>query len=568
MNADRLLALYDRVSEAPNAVARLRRFVLELAVRGMLTKQNPHEEPASELLERIAIEKMRLIRAGEIKAKPLNGQTAAPIPFELPKTWEWTTLGEAFLYDAGIKRAPKELDPSFWLLELEDIEKDTGCLIARVCTNARNSKSTKSEFQEGDILYGKLRPYLNKVVVADRAGYSTTEIVAVRPIVTMNAAYCALALRRPDFVDYVTRCGQGTKMPRLRREDGITALFPLPPVEEQNRIVAKVEELMAVCDRAVKAHLSCKETRVRLTKSSLARLIAPNTDAAMFRSHALFAIDTLSTLTARAIQVKNLRQTILDLAVRGKLVKQNPADEPASELLRRIALEKARQVRVGKIKLRKLTNRARQSSQEFVTPSGWQLTNLGSIALRITDGAHKTPTYVADGIPFVSVKDFSAGQLDLSNTRFIPLSEHRDLYKRCDPRRGDILLGRIGTLGKAVLVNTDVEFSLFVSVGLIRFDHQNTDPNYLQLILNSPFVEQEFDRIKIGGGTHTNKLNLGDLHTVAIPLAPLAEQRRIVAKLDELMTLCDQLESSLLAADNCRIRLLESALRAELPDAA
>jgi type I restriction enzyme S subunit len=118
------------------------------------------------------------------------------------------------------------------------------------------------------------------------------------------------------------------------------------------------------------------------------------------------------------------------------------------------------------------------------------------------------------------------------------------LYRRCDPRRGDILIGRIGTLGKAVLVDTDVEFSLFVSVGLIRFDHQSINPVFFRLLLNSPFVETEFDRIKIGGGTHTNKLNLGDLHTVAIALPPLAEQHRIVAKVDELMALCDRLEAA------------------------
>ena len=154
-----------------------------------------------------------------------------------------------------------------------------------------------------------------------------------------------------------------------------------------------------------------------------------------------------------------------------------------------------------------------------------------------------------------------AGRLDLGNTRFIPLEEHEALYERCDPRRGDILLGRIGTLGKAVIVDTDVEFSLFVSVGLIRFDHAYIHPVFFRIVLNSPFVEAEFDRIKIGGGTHTNKLNLGDLHTVALPLPPLAEQYRIVAKVNKLMTLCNRLESNLDSANAGRRRLLESVLR-------
>ena len=253
--------------------------------------------------------------------------------------------------------------------------------------------------------------------------------------------------------------------------------------------------------------------------------------------------------------VRRLRSFVLDLAVRGKLVEQDPADEPASELLRRITTKKARQIKDAKFKPRKARSRPRQVPLDFATPRGWELVDLGSIALKITDGAHKTPTYVDHGVPFVSVKDFSSGKLDLSNTRFITHSEHQMLYKRCDPRRGDILLSRIGTIGKAVLVDTDVEFSLFVSVGLIRFDHANINPAFFQIVLKSPLVESEFDRIKVGGGTHTNKLNLGDLHTVAIPLPPLVEQHLIVIQVKKLMAVCDRLEETQTAWENTLDRL-------------
>ena len=258
--------------------------------------------------------------------------------------------------------------------------------------------------------------------------------------------------------------------------------------------------------------------------------------------------------------IARLRRFVLDLAVRGKLVAQDPADEPASALLKRIAAEKARLVKAGKVKVRKQRARERSEPLLFALPQGWVLTELGDLSLKITDGAHKTPTYVDEGVPFVSVKDFSGGKLDLTKTRFIPEAEHEVLYQRCDPRRGDILLGRIGTLGKAVLIDTDIEFSLFVSVGLIRFDDRNILPEFFRLLLNSPFVEQEFDRIKIGGGTHTNKLNLGDLHTVALPLPPLAEQRRIVAKVDELMALLDRLEAARNQREAARDRLTAASL--------
>ncbi len=269
-SAERLLALYDRVAEAPEAVPRLRRFVLDLAVRGKLVEQDPADEPASELLKRIAAEKARLVKAGAMRKKAANDPDIVETPFDLPKSWVWVSIGTAFLYDAGIKREPKALNPSLWLLELEDIEKDTGRLVSRVRSAERASKSTKSEFQPGDILYGKLRPYLNKALVADELGYSTTEIVAIRPYLPLCSEYCALALRRPDFVEYVTALGQGTKMPRLRTKDAIVAPFPLPPLAEQRRIAAKVDELMALCDRLEtnleikrKSHLRYLEALVR-----------------------------------------------------------------------------------------------------------------------------------------------------------------------------------------------------------------------------------------------------------------------------------------------------------------
>jgi type I restriction enzyme S subunit len=264
--------------------------------------------------------------------------------------------------------------------------------------------------------------------------------------------------------------------------------------------------------------------------------------------------------------IVRLRRFVLDLAMRGKLVLQDSRDEPASELLKRIRTEKARSA--GKsARGRRPEGRPCRDDFEFVLPPGWAVSTLGEVALKITDGTHQTPVYVASGIPFVSVKDFSGGKLELSNTRFITEEEHRRLYQRCDPRRGDVLIGRIGTLGRAVLVDTDQEFSLFVSVGLIRFSHANIAPEFFRCLLNSPLVEAEFDRIKIGGGTHTNKLNLGDLQTVALPIPPLAEQHRIVAKVAELMALCDELEAARTAREATRDRLTTASLaRLNIPN--
>jgi type I restriction enzyme, S subunit len=198
MNADRLLAHYEQIADAPDAIVRLRRFILDLAVRGKLVPRVACDEPASELLRQIAREKARLVKAGEIRKLPsLQPMNDSEAPYVLPVTWAWVRVGDIFDYDAGTKRDPKELEQSRWLLELEDIEKDTSRIVERLRVSDRDSQSTKSEFEIGDILYGKLRPYLNKVVVADEPGYSTTEIVAIRPFLRLCPEYCALAFRRP-----------------------------------------------------------------------------------------------------------------------------------------------------------------------------------------------------------------------------------------------------------------------------------------------------------------------------------------------------------------------------------
>ena len=348
MNADQLLTHYEQVADAPDAITHLRRFILDLAVRGKLVPQDPNDEPASKLLKRIATEKVRLMKTVRRKKNKSESNRRLAAPFRLPLSWIWAVIGDIFWYDAGIKRKAESLNQDLWLLELEDIEKNTGRLLIRVKVSNRESSSTKSEFCIGDILYGKLRPYLNKVIVADEPGYSTTEIVALRPYLPICSQYCSLALRRPDFVTYVERLGQGTKMPRLRTEDAIIAPFPLPPLAEQHRIVAKVNELMALCDQLDVEREKRETTRDRLAVASLARL--NTSDSATFREHATFALDNLYSFTTRSDQIQALRQTILDLAVRGKLVPQDPNDEPASELLKRIAVKKAQLVKAKKIK--------------------------------------------------------------------------------------------------------------------------------------------------------------------------------------------------------------------------
>jgi len=247
VNWQRIAANFDTLFTTEASIDALKQTLLQLAVMGKLVPQDPNDEPASELLNRIQAEKARLVAEGKIKKdKPLPPITEEEKPYELPQGWEWVRLGE--ITNFGVTEKPDFISDETWILDLEDIEKDTSKLLQKYRFSERNSLSTKNSFQVGDVLYGKLRPYLNKVVVADEAGVCTTEILPVRCYGPFSSNYFKFVLKSPNFINYVNVRSYGMKMPRLGTEDGRKAYFPLPPLPEQHRIVAKVDELMTLCD--------------------------------------------------------------------------------------------------------------------------------------------------------------------------------------------------------------------------------------------------------------------------------------------------------------------------------
>ena len=563
MNADRLLAHYEKISDTPDAIPSLRHFILDLAVRGKLVEQDPNDEPASELLKQIVAEKARLVKAGKSKKSKSKQVDRFNTLFELPKSWKWTTLSYLFLYDAGVKRQPKNINQKLWLLELEDIEKDSGRLLVRITASERESKSTKSEFRVGDILYGKLRPYLNKVLVADRPGYSTTEIVALRPFLRLCSQYCALALRRPDFVDYVTRLGQGTKMPRLRTEDAAIAPFPLPPLAEQHRIVAKVDELVALCEQLEAARTERETTRDRLTMASLTRLDTPDPDLAVFQNHAAFALDNFIPLTTRPDQVKALRQTILNLAVRGKLVEQDPNDEPASELLKRIAVDKSRLVKAGVIGEQKALPSVADAKTSFELPKGWVWTRLGHLSQFVTSGSRDwAKHYANEGAIFIRMGNLSKDHYHLRLDhiqRVKPPANSEGTRTRLEG--GDICISITGDVGMLGLIPEGFGESYINQHTAMVRPMPEMKGRYLAEMFRSPFAQEQFNEPQRG---IKNSFRLTDVTQFAVPLPPIAEQHRIVAKVDELMALCDRLEASLAIGDDTRCRLLDAMLHETL----
>lgn len=218
--------------------------VLQYAMQGRLVEQDPNDEPASVLLEKIKEEREQLIKDKVIKReKALLPITSDEIPFEIPDTWEWVRLNEISNIGHFKSINGANIEEDVWVLDLEEIEKDSGILLDKVKKSQKSVKSNKYIFNKGNVLYGKLRPYLNKVIVADDCGYCTTEIFPLDFGVHIFSKYAKYALMSPYFLNYVNSCSYGVKMPRLGTTDAKKAVFPLPPLAEQKRIVNKIEKM-------------------------------------------------------------------------------------------------------------------------------------------------------------------------------------------------------------------------------------------------------------------------------------------------------------------------------------
>ena len=254
---------------------------------------------------------------------------------------------------------------------------------------------------------------------------------------------------------------------------------------------------------------------------------------------------------------QQLKSSILNLAISGKLVPQDPHDELASKLVEQIRKEKDRLIKEKKIKPSKFGSvifkgednlhyekigretRCIEDEIPFEIPSSWAWVRLGEISSLITDGTHKTPTYVSNGIPFLTIQNISKGFFDFSTIKYISKEEHECLCKRVRPQQNDILFCRIGTLGEAIKCTLNFDFNIFVSLGLIRL-HDARFVDYVVKFINSSVMQKWIEQNKVGGGTHTFKINLGSTYSILLPLPPLQEQKRIVDKLEEILPLVEK----------------------------
>ena len=572
MSPAQLLEHFDRISEAPDAVARLRRFILDLAVRGKLVEQDPNDEPAAELLKRIRSEKARC----EKKPKELAPVTVDEAPFDVPAGWEWVRIRQ-ITTDRG-QTVPKG---DFTYIDVTAINKERGCIGEPTVLSATDAPSrARKVVKKGDVIYSCVRPYLLNMAIVD------TEIspppIASTAFAVMNGfgltlpQYLWTALRSPFMVESVEERMRGQAYPAINDSDFSLLPISLPPLAEQHRIVAKVDELMTLCDQLEAAKNEREARRDRLVAASLHRIgTAPTAadvaateaqSATPLRDAARFHLDHLPRLTTHPEHIKQLRQTILNLAVRGCLVPQDSDEEPAAELLKWIQTEKARLVKEGLIPRSKAT--AGAPILTFELPPNWQAMRFDDVCNLVTSGSRGWAEYYADsGAKFVRAQNIRFGRLRLDDLACVNPPANGE-GKRTHVTEGDLLIVITGAgVTNPALMDRDLgEAYVSQHVALIKPSSTAMSRWLLLCLMSGPGGRDELVERAYGAGKPG--LNLDNIRSLNAPLPPLAEQHRIVAKVDELMALCDQLEAQLAATQNDSRRLLEAVLHEALAAAA
>ena len=567
MNADRLLAHYERIDDAPDAIARLRRFILGLAVRGKLVPQDPNDEPVSELLERIAVEKARLFKAGLIKRpKQLEAVERDEIEFCIPSSWCWTRLGKVTSYIQRGK-SPKYASADGPPVVSQKCVQWHGLSLDKARKITYQSLVTYEDIRflrEGDLLWnstgtGTIGRVIRLIDPPERL-VCDSHVTVVRCLF-VSSEYIRTWLRTGNVYGLIEeRAAGSTNQVELTAQMALNQVVPLPPLTEQHRIAAKVDELMGLCDRLEAARTEREATRDRMAAASLIRLNDLDPDPVVFRNHAAFALENLTPLTTRRDQIKALRQTILNLAVRGKLVAQDPNDEPASELLDKIEAKRKTLYAAKLIPKPKTLPLLEDMANLFLLPEGWMWSMLGELCYQVADGPHFSPQYVpaSEGVPFLSTRNVRSDGFDLTSVKYVSRKDHEEFCKRIRPEKHDIIYTKGGTTGIAKLNDLDMEFSVWVHLAVLRIDKEWLFPRYLEMALNSPHCYEQSQQYT--QGISNFDLGLTRMIKITAPLPPLAEQHRIVARVDELMALCDRLETSFTTGDDTRRRLLDALL--------
>ncbi|HCP6381369.1 TPA: restriction endonuclease subunit S [Escherichia coli] len=547
-------------------IKKLRELILELAVRGKLVPQDPNDEPASELLKRIAAEKAELVKQGKIKKqKPLPEISEEEKPFELPDGWEWTTLTRIAEINPKIDVSDDEQEISFIPMPLISTKFDGSHEFE--IKKWKDVKKGYTHFANGDIAIAKITPCFENSKAAifsglkNGIGVGTTELHVARPFSDIiNRKYLLLNFKSPNFLksgeSQMTGSAGQKRVPRLFFENNP---IPFPPLQEQERIIIRFTQLMSLCDQLEQQSLTSLDAHQQLVETLLGTLTDSQNAEELAENWARISehFDTLFTTEA---SVDALKQTILQLAVMGKLVPQDPNDEPASELLKRIAQEKAQLVKEGTIKKQKPLPPISDEDKPFELPDGWEWTNLPNLSANFQNGLSSRGSNVGEDTIVIRLADIQNWRISYEDTRALKIT--KEMKEEYSMSVNDILIIRVNGSSDIVgrfILNKEQQQSCFCDHFIkMNFLCKNAiDCEYLTIISGSPLIRKKIENLFIttAGQKTVNQTHISSL---AIPLPPIKEQIKIVKKINELFGLIEALKASIKTAQQTQLHLADA----------
>lgn len=530
MTPRELLDAFDVLAEAPNGIARLREMVLQVAMSGRLVRQDPNDATVDDVVR--SLETRYVDVAAQLrtrKAKPLPALVETDFPHEIPPTWRWMRLQDVGVIVGGGTPASGD-STNFttegghpWITPADMREYTQGKWIARGGRNLTDRGLQTSSAQlmpRGSVVFSSRAP-IGYVALAANPLATNQGFKSVVPFVNEMGEFLRIYLL--SAAGRIASLASGTTFKEV--SGAFVAAYPVPvaPLTEQARIVARVDELMALIDRFEQARLRRESARVAFRDATLAAFRDSETNedsAASWR----FVVGNFDDVFAASTDCEAIHTSTLHLALRGRLT--------------------------GRTKVARVVTTEPYDDYRWSIPSDWRWVSLADVAGRIVDGAHHTPTYVSQGVPFISAKNIDGGRVSFEGCRQIPREEYEALAKRCRPTVGDVLVTKSGSIGRVAVVTDDIEFTLFESVALVPVKPE-VDPRYLALVIEAQ-VAGRFGAAQTKGAA-VKHLHLKDLRTLPVPLPPLDTQRVIVQRLEELTHLthavATRLNASLVIAE-------------------
>ncbi|MCW7463716.1 restriction endonuclease subunit S [Leptospira limi] len=550
---------FDTALEHPNGIKKLRELILTLAMQGKLVSQDPNDQLASELLKEIQVEKARLLAEGKIKkSEALPAVKEEEKPFVIPKGWEWVRLGEVGEMQTGTTPETKDQSnygkfiPFIGPGDIKNykIEYNENGLSEKGLEKARLIKANS-------IMIVCIGGSIGKVALNDRDVSCNQQINTVTPYNSIFYHYIFYSVDSPYFQKTILQNAGGSATPIINKLKLSKIPIPLPPPAEQKRIVEKIDELMALCDELERLKKSKETKRKDLHQSIITQMLEADSQES-FQKYFQFLTTHFHELYSVKENVKELRKAILQLAVMGKLVEQDPSDQPASELLKEIQAEKARLVEEGKVKKSEALQPIKEEEKPFVIPKGWEWVRLGEVLQKF--GAGSTPlggksVYTTDGIMFLRSQNVWNDGLYLDDVARISKSIHEKM-KGTKVIGNDILLNITGaSIGRSTIFPLNFEeANVSQHVAILR-TFTPSIVTYLHKLIISDFFQNLVFKEQVG--VSREGLSMTKLSKFPLPLPPLAEQKRIVEKVDEFLALCDELEERIGKAEEKRGEILK-----------